>query len=141
MDLKEFKKLKLSKLEENSSKDEFNDICNVIQIADNTETKDAELGIKEAERAKAEAEVEKVNAEIEKIKAETKTTKVERVCKIGGLVLTGLGTVIGAGALIFVNGMNIEAHRREELKYSQDEERRETSLSGKVLDFFAKRIN
>ena len=83
--------------------------------------------------------IEKVQAESEKIKAETKTAKVESVTKIGGLIVTALGTVVTVGGLIFVNGMNIEAHNNEELKYSESEKDRERTITNKVLDLFVKR--
>ena len=121
-----------------------------IQITDKTVESGIETRIKEANQAKAEAEAERVKteielskikaeAEIEKLKAETKAAKAERIAKIGGLMTTVFGTVMTAGTLVFVNGMNIEAHRREEMKYSDSEKDCERNIANKVLDIFSKR--
>ena len=125
-------------------------IMQQIQITDMTVESGIETKIKEANQAKAEAEAEKVKvetelskikaeAEIEKLKAETKTAKAERIAKIGGLMTTVFGTVVTAVTLIFVNGMNIESHRREEMKYSDSEKDCERNITNKVLDLFIKR--
>lgn len=132
MDLNNFRDVQVSKLEESTPVKEAQATCQMLQIIDNTEKTRVELEIKKAELAKVQSEVEKTKSEI-------KTNKIERIAKIGGLVLTGLGTLVTAGTLIVVNGMNIESHKDEELKYSDDERDRERSISGKVLDLFTKR--
>ena len=132
MDLNNFRDVQVSKLENDTPVKEAQATCQMLQIIDNTEKTRVELEIKKAELAKVQSEVEKTKSEI-------KTNKIERIAKIGGLVLTGLGTLVTAGTLIVVNGMNIESHKDEELKYSDDERDRERSISGKVLDLFTKR--
>lgn len=132
MDIENYRDVQVSKLEEDTPVKEAQATCQMLQIIDNTEKTRVELEIKKAE-------LEKVQSEVEKTKSEIKTNKIERIAKIGGLVLTGLGTLVTAGTLIVVNGMNIESHRDEELKYSDDERDRERSISGKVLDLFIKR--
>lgn len=132
MDISNYRDVQVSKLEEDTPAKEAQATCQMLQIIDNTEKTRIELEIKKAE-------LEKVQSEVEKTKSEIKTNKIERIAKIGGLVLTGLGTLVTAGTLIVVNGMNIESHRDEELKYSDDERDRERSISGKVLDLFCKR--
>jgi hypothetical protein len=111
----------------------------MLQITDKTIESRIDADIKEANRVKAVAEAEKVQAEIEKIKAETKTAKVESITKIGGLVISALGTVVTVSGLIVVNGMNIEAHRNEEMKYSESERDCERNIFTKTLDLFIKR--
>jgi hypothetical protein len=132
MDISNYRDVQVSKLEEDTPVKEAQATCQMLQIIDNTEKTRVELEIKKAELAKAQSEVEKTKSEI-------KTNKIERIAKIGGLVITGLGTLVTAGTLIIVNGMNIESHKDEELKYSDDERDRERSISGKVLDIFTKR--
>lgn len=110
-----------------------------MEMADCAEKSNIEKNIKAVELQKAKAELIKVEAETEKVKAETATSKVEKFCKIGGLVLTGVGTFLGAGAMIFINGMNIAAHDREEMKYSSDAENRERTIFNKSVDLFTKR--
>lgn len=139
MDLNNYRSGLLEALDNGVSHKENQVICNQIQITDKTIESGIETEIKEANRVKAVAEAEKVQAEIEKIKAETKTAKVESFTKIGGLIVTALGTVVTVGGLIFVNGMNIEAHKNEELKYSESEKDRERTVTNKVLDLFVKR--
>lgn len=132
MDISNYRDIQVSKLEEDTPVKEAQATCQMLQIIDYTEKTRVELEIKKAE-------LEKVQSEVEKTKSEIKTNKIERIAKIGGLVLTGLGTLVTAGTLIVVNGMNIESHKDEELKYSDDERDRERSISGKVLDLFVKR--
>ena len=111
MDLNRYRSGLLEALDNEVSHKENQAIMNQIQITDKTIESGIETETKEANRVKAVAEAEKVKAEIEKIKAETKTAKVESITKIGGLIVTALGTVVTVGGLIFVNGMNIEAHK------------------------------
>lgn len=139
MDLKVYRKALEESLNNDISLKENQNICNMLQITDKTIESSIETEIKEANRVKAVAEAEKVQAEIEKIKAETKTAKVESITKIGGLVVTALGTVVTVGGLIFVNGMNIESHHNEEMKYSDSERDCERTVFTKALDLFIKR--
>ena len=132
MDLNNFRDVQVSKLENDTPVKEAQATCQMLQIIANTEKTRVELEIKKAELAKVQSEVEKTKSEI-------KTNKIERIAKIGGLVLTGLGTLVTAGTLIVVNGMNIEAHKNEELKYSESEKDRERTITNKVLDLFTKR--
>jgi hypothetical protein len=139
MDLKVYRKALEESLNNDISLKENQTICNMLQITDKTIESSIETEIKEANRVKAVAEAEKVQAEIEKIKAETKTAKVDALTKVGGLFVSVLGTVIGVGGLIFVNGMNIESHRNEEMKYSDSERDCERTIFTKTLDFFTKK--
>ena len=139
MDLKLYRQALEESLNNDISLKENQSICNMLQITDKTIESSIETDIKEANRVKAVAEAEKVQAEIEKIKADTKTAKIESITKIGGLVVSVLGTVVTVGGLIFVNGMNIEAHRNEEMKYSDSERDCERTIFTKTLDLFKKK--
>ena len=139
MDLNEYRESLLEKLNETTLQKEAQGICQQIQIANATEKTGIENDIKSAELAKANAEVVKVNAETEKVRAEITTTKVERVCKIAGTVIAGIGTLGTAAGLVFINGMNIAAHDREEIGFSKECSDREKTVFNKALDLFCKK--
>lgn len=139
MDFENFRKVQLDKLNELISKKDAAEAFQMMEMADCAEKSNIEKDIKSVELQKAKAELVKVEAETEKVKAETKTSKVDRICKVGGLVLTGVGTVVGAGAMLFLNGMNIAAHSREEMKYSSAEESCERNIFNKSLDLFMRK--
>ena len=139
MDFENFRKAQLDKLNEIVSKKDAAEAFQRMEMADCAEKSNIEKDIKAVELQKAKAELVKVEAETEKVKAETKTSKVDRICKVGGLVLTGVGTVVGAGTMLFLNGMNIAAHSREELKYSSAEECCDRNIFNKSLDLFLRK--
>lgn len=139
MNFETFRKAQLDKLNELVSKKDAAEAFQMMEMADCAEKSGIEKDIKTVELQKAKAELVKVEAETEKVKAETKTSKVDRICKVGSLVLTGVGTVVGAGAMIFINGMNIAAHNREEMKYSSAEESCERNIFNKSLDLFMRK--
>lgn len=132
MDLQAYRNSILDKLSEDTDFSEAQKCCNMLQVIDCTEKSKIEHDIKKAN-------LEKLQAEISLNKSEEKTQKVERFTKIGGLVLTGLGTVVTAATLVIINGMNIESHKDEVMKYSDDERDRERNISGKLLDLFIKK--
>lgn len=138
MDFNSYRKSLFSDLDNQSLK-EAQQTMNQMQIISCTEKSEVDAEIAKAKLENAKLENAKVEAEIKKIEAETKDVKSNKFIKIAGVAVTAIGT-IGTGAVVLLlNGMNIEAHRREELKYSNEETERERSLSGKLLDKFIKK--
>lgn len=138
MDFNEYRKSLFSNLDNQSLK-EAQQTMNQMQIVSCTEKSEVDAEIAKAKLENSRLENAKVEAEIKKIEAETKDVKSNKFIKLAGVAVTAIGTICTGAIVLLLNGMNIEAHRREELKYSNEETERERSLSGKLLDKFIKK--
>lgn len=127
--------------EEDISDEEAKKIFNMIQIANKTEETNLDVKIKKAEVAKKTIEIAEADAEVNKLKAETKAAKIDKFVKIGGLVLTGGGLIVGGIMPIILNDRNNESHKESEMQYSPYESHVEKTTLSKSIDFLYSLIN
>lgn len=109
-----------------------------MQILQNCKQAEMETGIKAANKAEAEAKVDLVKAQTEKEKALTKTAKVEAVSKIISSIAPVAVAAISTTAVVCINGMQLAAADKREVRLDADLESAQKTLGTSLLNKFIK---